>query len=342
MSTIWVDSEIESVLKCPACDSDKYYLLYQSVKDFLNPTFEHSWDLFKCNDCDSAFLGRRPIEELIGRAYETYHTHLELHETKQDSKFLSKLKRFIKNSYIGIKYSNKKEHDLLNYLANSLVYLLPSLRFKIDVDHRFLPKPIGFKRLLDIGCGNGYFLREALNCGWNAFGIDFDVKAIQVGKSMGLPCDLWNASNFDANDKYFDVITLSHVIEHIYHPRDFINKVSRMLSDNGILYIDTPNINSKFSKRFQNHWRGLESPRHLVIFSVSSIVSLLTEAGLSNIKFIKRYDVNSGMRRASELISNNVECHSNESIYHRWYDDFDCFRGLQECEFITLLASRHR
>lgn len=60
----------------------------------------------------------------------------------------------------------------------------------------------------------------------------------------------------------FDLTNLGHVIEHLYDPVSFLSGCRRLLKVGGRLFLTTPNVDSLRHLEFQEHWRGLEPPRH--------------------------------------------------------------------------------
>ena len=77
-----------------------------------------------------------------------------------------------------------------------------------------MPKLETSKRLLDLGCGNGDYLFIARSAGWDVVGVDADSKAVSVASEKGIDVRLGNIEILDPSKEQFDVITLSHVIEH--------------------------------------------------------------------------------------------------------------------------------
>ena len=78
----------------------------------------------------------------------------------------------------------------------------------------------------------------------------------------------------------FDVITCFDVLEHVYEPRQVVEKVATWLKPGGIFYFQVPNINSAEARVFGTYWHGLELPRHLFHYSPASLRSLAKAAGL--------------------------------------------------------------
>lgn len=69
------------------------------------------------------------------------------------------------------------------------------------------------------------------------------------------------------------------VIEHVHDPHAVLARAFELLKPGGTLYLDTTNINAHGHRRFGPHWRGLEPPRHLVLFNWESLQMLLRQVG---------------------------------------------------------------
>lgn len=134
-------------------------------------------------------------------------------------------------------------------------------------------------KLLDIGCGTGYFLDEAKKRGWVVHGTEYSPLSIASCRERGISiCEgQLNGSNYDADQ--FDVITSFEVIEHINDPKEELDKINRILRPNGLLYITTPNYNS-LSRHFVGpNWSIVNYPEHLSYYTPSTLNFLLKNRG---------------------------------------------------------------
>jgi 2-polyprenyl-3-methyl-5-hydroxy-6-metoxy-1,4-benzoquinol methylase len=137
-------------------------------------------------------------------------------------------------------------------------------------------------RLLEIGCGNGSFLTAMSAKGWDAVGIDFDQKAVDVAnKRHGENVRRGELINCQFASDSFDAILMNNVIEHIWNPVETVSECFRILKPNGRLVMITPNSDSDGHKLFKRDWRGLEPPRHLFIYNRSSLSRLAQNAGFT-------------------------------------------------------------
>jgi 2-polyprenyl-3-methyl-5-hydroxy-6-metoxy-1,4-benzoquinol methylase len=135
-------------------------------------------------------------------------------------------------------------------------------------------------KLLDIGCGAGYFVREARKAGYDAEGVEFSAEAAAFGKrEWNLPITVGNAQDVGFTEKSFDVVTLWHVLEHLSRPADMLATVQRLLRPNGVLVLTVPNFASPQARFFKANWYHLEVPRHLYHFDPDSLRRLLAKQG---------------------------------------------------------------
>ena len=84
---------------------------------------------------------------------------------------------------------------------------------------------------------------------------------------------IYNTNLKDANfpDDYFDVISLSWVLEHIKNPLDVFHEIKRILKPNGKIILSVPQSKCLLFFIFGKYWASLDTPRHLFIFSKKTI-----------------------------------------------------------------------
>jgi SAM-dependent methyltransferase len=134
--------------------------------------------------------------------------------------------------------------------------------------------------VLDVGCGNGESLVLLSGIGYAAArGMEFDERACDAARSLGFEVRTGTAEVIPWEDASFDVVFLRHVIEHVLDPARAIAEALRVLVPGGLLSLLTPNAASRSHERFGAFWRGLESPRHLQLFTPPSLASLCANAG---------------------------------------------------------------
>ncbi|MDP3664643.1 MAG: class I SAM-dependent methyltransferase [Nitrosomonas sp.] len=137
-------------------------------------------------------------------------------------------------------------------------------------------------RLLEVGCGNGKRLARMRDLGWDVTGQEIDSVASEyVRQEKGIPVHLGPLETMDTPGE-FDVVILSHVIEHLHDPVALLKMCHLLLKKNGLLVLLTPNVASYGHRKFGAGWRDLESPRHIHLFTCKTLVRLAQKSGFSN------------------------------------------------------------
>ncbi|MBS1954061.1 MAG: class I SAM-dependent methyltransferase [Cyanobacteria bacterium SZAS-4] len=135
--------------------------------------------------------------------------------------------------------------------------------------------------VLDIGCGDGHTLDlYARHPGVKTYGVDFNLVALELARSNGHTVYEGSFEKAELPSNLFDLVTATHVIEHVADPRQFLLKVHHVLRADGILWLETPNIGSMDATWFRaRHWGAYHFPRHWFFFSRETLTKLAASAG---------------------------------------------------------------
>lgn len=185
---------------------------------------------YRCQNCRSAFLSKFPSEEETETFYQ-------------------------KNFRYNANVNEKEMRRRANHVLDKLLRLNPLA-----------------KTILDIGSGYGFFLEEAEKRGINALGIEPSDYLFKESKKRKLTVSHQNLKEFikaNKNERY-DLVTLIHVIEHVNDPKKMLVKLSELLLPGGILYVETPNMNSFLFAFEKSNYTFLLVPDHLWLFSKKS------------------------------------------------------------------------
>lgn len=134
------------------------------------------------------------------------------------------------------------------------------------------------KTLLDVGAGYGTFVEIGLKHRLKALGIEparnlYRQAKVRLGNKI-IHTDL---NGFvKRKGKMFDFISMIHVIEHVENPANTLITLYQLLKPNGVLYIETPNIDSFLAYAEKSNYTFLTPPDHLNLFSPASLKMLLT------------------------------------------------------------------
>jgi SAM-dependent methyltransferase len=273
----WPKEKLERASECPVCASGDRIELHADLED-CSPAAPATWTLYRCCDCGSGYLDPRPAPEWIGQAYDSgYYTHAEAFLQAAPQSNGTQLKRALRNGYLNSRFG-------YSFLPTSRLGPVAMRVFALRRAHagqwiRQLARPPGTPSLLDVGCGNGAFLLQMKGTGWSLRGIDPDPEAVARAREAGIPADEGFLADrrYPAND--FDAITLSHVAEHAHEPVELLRECHRILRPGGVLWIATPNLASTGYRLFGRHWRSLDPPRHLVLFSPKALKQALERIG---------------------------------------------------------------
>ena len=133
-------------------------------------------------------------------------------------------------------------------------------------------------KILDWGCGDGAFIKLLRAYGYDCYGID------AYNEEINSPY-IRNATINDTDfpDKFFDIITCFHVLEHLPDPLDSVVDAMKLLKTGGLMIVEVPNITSLGFRIFKKRWQPLEIPTHLNHFSPQTLRKLFAAAGRTKI-----------------------------------------------------------
>ncbi len=263
----------ESIPSCPFCKKE-VVLKYRGLKDRLFGV-EGSWDYLSCQDCQILWLSPRPIKEDLGLIYQNYYTHSDtpINQKKKDKS--QKLKYRLLAHKVNWHKKNDSIYKLMALLCSTIFWKKYN---GVLYEYSYLDCSIG-KRILDYGCGNGILLERLKNLGWDVHGVEQDLAAVEKCKEKGISNIFTEIEKVPYKNITFDVVTMNHVIEHLAEPLNVLLNIYPLLRKNGMLIIKTPNIESILHNKFGSSWFGLDTPRHFILYSKSSLTKLVRFAG---------------------------------------------------------------
>jgi len=199
-------------MSCPLCSSNNIKQIYSGTDKVISKLFNYVCQLFLFKCCNCGMIFLDRINYDLGKIHELYWEMLTNN---------------IKNGYsVDI---NKSQDLLLNCLDKY--------------------RETG--NLLEIGCGDGAFLKLAQDQGWKVTGIEISTKAATLARDkygLDILNDSFEQVFKELKRNFFDIVVMWGVIEHLHNPVMELRLVKLLLRKGGILLIYTPNANSIFHK----------------------------------------------------------------------------------------------
>jgi SAM-dependent methyltransferase len=137
------------------------------------------------------------------------------------------------------------------------------------------------RHILDIGCGGGDFIATLAAPGRQLFGIDPDPKAREVAAGRGVTVEAGTAETIPSAfvGQRFDLILMTHVLEHCADPGRALRNVRALLAPGGGFYCEVPNCAALHFRTYPEISEMLDVPRHVTFFTPQSLRRLLEGAG---------------------------------------------------------------
>ncbi len=146
-------------------------------------------------------------------------------------------------------------------------------------------------RLLDLGCGDGTVLYLARRDGWEVQGVElFPEQTKLVRETLGLPVDTADIGSYGGQPASWDVVILTHVLEHLPDPVGALRKIRDLLTPGGAGVLEFPNIDALDARvrrqlaRWRLHRRRYRPdyvPGHVQEFCRASFALAARHAGLA-------------------------------------------------------------
>ncbi len=225
-----------------------------------------------CGSQDAANIYDQPTEYIVGIGDIGYH-HLINICKKCGFVFASPI---LSEDEILKYYERMSNYEHPESAGNRSIEDVRQIERQIEfIMSRF---PSGFKgSALDVGCSIAYGLSLLKTLGWEVMGVDPSDKCIEISwEKLGVPVRKGFFSlELLEDQKPFDVIILSHVIEHLVYPDEVIRHLPGLLKDGGIIYIEVPNLMKPNSTKC---YFGFE---HVNFFTPQSLINLVCQNGFA-------------------------------------------------------------
>jgi 2-polyprenyl-3-methyl-5-hydroxy-6-metoxy-1,4-benzoquinol methylase len=173
------------------------------------------------------------------------------------------------------------------------------------------------RRILDIGCGPGYFLKCGQETGWDVLGLEPSRLAAEYARSIGVKVINQSLTKRTAQDLgRFHVVYMNGVMEHLSNPLEFLRLCAELLEPDGLLFTCVANDYNPFQRilrdfsGFQPWW--LVPPEHINYFSVPSGTRILEKSGFEIIHSTTTFPIDLFLLFGDNYVGNDSvgrECH---------------------------------
>ncbi len=206
----------------------------------------------------------------------------------------------LENYYAHKYYQESLGYYDKEYTPEEIQYFLNKIeqRFKVIQSH-FAEEPQQTRKLLDVGCGEGWTLQYFKKQSWQVLGLDYSESGCK-GHNPDCLDDLMigniyaNLDRLAEQDELFDCIWLDNVLEHVIDPYALVEQCRKLVHSSGMLVIEVPNDFSPSQERLykegyisRQFW--VQTPDHISYFNRDGLINLCSEAGWRDVLIMADY-----------------------------------------------------
>ncbi|MBL0045929.1 MAG: class I SAM-dependent methyltransferase [Flavobacteriales bacterium] len=234
-------THLDPLTSCPICGSSAFTPLFSVIDQSVS---HESFSLTTCKGCGFCATNPRPAASRIGAYYEStnYISHTNTSTSLQDRAY-----QFVR-------------------------------RWAIQTKHKQIAKYKHQGKALDMGCGTGEFLAYLKRKGYSTQGIEPSGTAREQAIHNHTLDVVPDIDQIPANGQ-FEIITLWHVLEHIYDLNGTLDKLHARMMAGGLLVIAVPDRESWDAQYYRTNWAAYDAPRHLFHFRRRDMSRLLSDHG---------------------------------------------------------------
>lgn len=228
---------------CPLCNSKRLKKLFSQ------------WGIayFRCKECEFVFSNPRLTDKGAFRWYNSDYYNAAM-QTEH---------------YIAENYTKYYTISLNEYHFNKAIEIFENANVPLDVS------------IADLGCGSGailHYLKDELGYG-RLMGFDLNTGNIQFARRFrGIEIENSDIYDIDPETK-FDVVISTENIEHVSHPRTYLQQIKKLMKSGGYLLLTTPHNDSTATTIMGLSGDHYCAPNHQNYFNFQNLSELLVSNG---------------------------------------------------------------
>lgn len=204
------------------------------------------------------------------------------------------------NEYYAQKYYQKPSVATYSLSYSEDELLLQTLVCKMTNQLFEVQFPNANKSLYDIGCGEGFFMQGLMNCGWSVYGVDYSIAGIEkhnpnVAPFVSIGDAITDVEECIKSRKYFNLINLGNVLEHVSDPILLLEKIHNLLLPEGLLRIVVPNDSSELQEFLQQkgslNYEWVHPPDHISYFNFDNLPLVLEATGYKLVNMLGDFPI---------------------------------------------------
>jgi SAM-dependent methyltransferase len=243
---------------CPLCGGERSEL-FHAAPDRFAPQSDSLYKIQRCLQCNMIYLNPRPVEEKSGRFYE-HADYLPFTGLTSSPSLFARVYELFRRA--NLRWKHRVVTEFLQRTSGNL--------------------PLATYHLLDVGCGTGEFLAEMKAASWQVEGLERDERAAKwAAEQHQISVTAGRVERLADSTQQYDLITMWHVLEHLYHPGQALEILAKRLRNDGYLLVAVPNIAGVDARVYKSNWVAHDAPRHVNHFSLETLSRLGSKHGLT-------------------------------------------------------------
>ena len=242
-------------LPCRVCESHRWDFLFR----------KSGWNIVRCQNCGFVYTHPIPTREDLHRYYAS-GVKIDWRDEKNPELIEHFRPEQAKKDFCDMR-KGKRRRGRIWVRQRRLVRW-----------NRYLPQK---GRFLDVGCAEGYLVIAAQKRKkWYCAGVDVQMHRMARGRLQysDLPLCLGLADQLCFKEETFDIMTMTHLLEHTFDPLGTLLELFRVLRKEGVVVVTVPDVAHPIARLMGKNWRRVNPPVHLWYFSLETLVRIVEKA----------------------------------------------------------------